>query len=330
MARAIYGRVTNQSGTPVNGAKVEAWDSDWPGDDDRMGVVYTDANGNYELHYHDGHWDTAPHNITTWRPDIYVTASVKNNNGDWVKLEKSKIYKDHKLKEDLKIDLVLPISQAISKRTDFQVSQYAFQFPNSFSIDNLIPDITGPWKMGLCGGMSAGALHRFNHKCAVPTQSVTPASGSPLYEELLERQLVTLSDGVLGKIFEWTQAPDVPHTHTIESIRQRQKAEWPILQSYIDAGKPAILCLIRAEGYFADITKNHQVLALGYEYLPTTRDLKVEIYDPNDKYGSNFLSLSLSGGRLGAKQFDSSGAPINCRGFFVASTTKASAKKHYS
>ena len=329
MSRTIHGRVTDQSGHPVKNIKIEAWDYDWPDDDDRMGVVYTDAKGKYELHYRGGHWDPAPHRITTWRPDIYVTANMKNNNGNWMRVAKSRVYKNHKLRKDLKIDLKIKIEPTLKKRLGFRVSKYGIKFRNSFTIKNLIPGIDGEWHMGLCGGMSAGALHRFNHKCVVPTQTTTPQSGHPLFNELWQRQVDTLSLGVIAKIYNWMRSPDLPHRHTPHSIRYRQKAEWPILRDYIDKGKPAILCLIREEGYLADITKNHQVLAFGYEYSPTTRDLKVEVYDPNDKNGSNFLILSLSGGRLGAHQINSHGSRINFRGFFELNTTAEASKKHY-
>jgi len=92
--------------------------------------------------------------------------------------------------------------------------------------------------------------------------------------------------------------------------------------------KPAILCLIRKEGYVAEIWKNHQERAFGYDYKPTPRNLTVEIYDPNDKHGTNFLHLCLSGGRLGAHQIDSSGNRINFRGFFVMSATEKASKDH--
>ena len=329
MARVIHGTVTNQSNQPLVNVKIEAWDDDSPDDDDRMGVVYTDASGNYELHYNGGHWDPAPHNITIWRPDIYITANIKNNNGDWMQVAKSRVYKDHKLAVDLKIDMRLTIEQPIKNRTNFQVSQYAFQFQNSFSITNILANIEGIWHMGFCGGMSAGALHRYNHKCTVPTQTSTPDRGDPLYNELFQRQIDTLANGVVAKIYDWMRSPDLPHSHTPHSIRYRQKVEWPILKDYIDRGNPAILCLIREEGYLAEISKNHQVLAIGYDYSPTPRDLKVEVYDPNDKDGSNFLILSLSGGRLGAHQINSSGTRINFRGFFVLNTTADASNKHY-
>ena len=330
MARTIHGKITNQNNKPVKNVKIEAWDADSPDADDRMGVVYTDANGNYELHYRKMDWDTDVFwSPSSWRPDIYITAKIKNNNGNWMRAAKSKTYKNHKLKKDRRIDLKINFAPVVKKRTGFKVSQYAFQFKNSFVVRNLIPTIPGVFHMGFCGGMCAGALHRFNHKCSVPRQATTPRSGSPLYKELFQRQVDTLMGGVILKIYDWMRSPDLPHTFTPHSIRFRQKGEWKILRAYLDQGKPMILCLIREEGYLADITKNHQVLAIGYEYDPTPRDLKVEIYDPNDKKGSNYLILSLSGGRLGAHQITSQGARINFRGFFVVSTTAEASKKHY-
>ena len=136
----------------------------------------------------------------------------------------------------------------------------------------------------------------------------------------------TLPVSMITEIYNWQRSPDLPHAHTPHSIRFRQKAQWKTLKEFIDKGKPTVLVLIREEGYVADITKNHQVLAFGYEYNPTTRDLTVEVYDPNDKNGSNFLHLCLGGGRLRAHQINSAGARINFRGFLVNWAGVAAAK----
>lgn len=328
VARTIYGKITDQHGQPVKGLKVEAWDSDWPDDDDRMGLTYTNSDGDYRFSYRGGHWDTAPHNITTWRPDIYVTVSIKNRAGRWTKLNQSKIYKNHKLKKDLRVDLQVQIAQTIQKRTSFVVSKHGFKFPNSFVVRDLF-GISGRWHMGFCGGMSAGALHRFNHGCEVPSQTTTPLDGDPLFEELMQRQLDSLPVGVIAKILEWQNAPDLPHLHTAESLRHRQKAEWRKLQEKLDNGTPAVLVLIREEGIFGDLTKNHQVLAIGYEYNPSSRDLTVEVYDPNDTAGSSFLYLCLGGGRLAARQEESDGTRVRLRAFFVNPAGTDASKKHY-
>lgn len=322
-----YGRITDQNNKGLGGLKVELWDDDSPDADDRMGVTYTDANGNYQFRYPGG-WDLRVPGSKGFRPDIYVAVSIKNRMGRWCQLKRSKTYKNHKLRKDKKIDLKLNIDAMQKKRIAFDVSKFAFKFPNKFSVKSVIEDFPGEWDMGLCGGMAAGALHRFYHGCKVPTQTSTPKSGA-LFDELYKRQLITLSDGEVVKIWDWQRSPDIPHAHTPHSIRFRQKGQWKVLKSYIDSGKPAILCLIRMEGYLAEIWKNHQVLAIGYEYEPTPRNLKVEVYDPNDCHGSNFLHLCLSGGRLGAHQIDSAGRTINLRGFFVMTTTDRASREHF-
>ena len=321
-----YGKIMNQNNKGLKGIKVELWDDDYPDADDRMGVTYTDASGNYEFRYPGG-WDLRVPGSTSFRPDIYITASIANNMGRWCRLKKSRTYKNHKLKNDKRIDLKVTVAATQKKRLAFNVRKFGFKFPNAFKIKDINPQFPGDVCMGLCGGMCAGALHRFNHGCPVPTQTQTPHSG-PLFNELYQRQLDTLSDGQVIRIWDWQRSPDIPHRHTTESIRHRQKGQWNVLKSYIDSGKPAILCLIRMEGYIAEIWENHQVLAFGYEYEPTPRNLKVEIYDPNDNFGSNFLYLCLSGGRLGAYQIKSRGVRINFRGFFVMTTTDKASKDH--
>lgn len=321
-----YGKIMDQNNNGLKGFKVELWDYDYPDADDRMGVTYTDANGNYEFRYPGG-WDFRVPGSRSFRPDIYITVSIKNSMGRWCQLKKSRTYTNHKLRNNRKIDLKINIAKKQQKRISFDVNKSAFKFCNAFNIRDINPDFPGDVDMGLCGGMSAGALHRFNHGCRMPTQTTTPHSG-PLFDELYKRQLITLSVNEVIRIWDWQRSPDIPHPHTPHSIRFRQKGQWKVLKSYIDSGKPAILCLIRMEGYIAEIWKNHQVLAFGYEYEPTPRNLKVEIYDPNDKDGSNFLYLCLSGGRLGAHQINSAGNRINFRGFFVMTTTKKSSKDH--
>lgn len=226
--------------------------------------------------------------------------------------------------------LKLTLKASKKKRISFDVKKFAFKFNNAFKIKDINDAFPGDVSMGLCGGMSAGALHRFKYDCCSPpdpNQTKTPHKGK-LFDELFERQLITLSDGQLARIWDWQRSPDLPHTHTPTSLRKRQKGQWKVLKSAIDHGEPVILCLIREEGYLASIWKNHQVVAIGYEYDPTIKDLKVEIYDPNDNNQSNFLYLCLGGGRLGAHQIDSRGNKINFRAFFVMTTTNKASEVH--
>ncbi|CAG1014906.1 carboxypeptidase-like regulatory domain-containing protein [Geobacter sp.] len=105
--REVYGTVLDKAGKPVAGARVNAWDSD-VGSDQKMGEAVTNQNGAYKIQYRGGAWDgrkTSYH--TQWRPDIYVTVEIKDEqNSPWYKAARSKIYQDHHMSENLKVDLV--------------------------------------------------------------------------------------------------------------------------------------------------------------------------------------------------------------------------------
>lgn len=74
--RTIYGYVRDNRGQPVSNVRVTAFDAD-VGNDQFMGRVMTDSRGYYEIHYNGGHWDDCPHEWDCWRPDIFVTVSVR-------------------------------------------------------------------------------------------------------------------------------------------------------------------------------------------------------------------------------------------------------------
>ena len=80
-------------------------------------------------------------------------------------------------------------------------------------------------------------------------------------------------------------------------------------------GRPTTIILIRAKGYFGNPTKYHQVLAVGYEFDPSRKDLIIQVYDPNKLKETHTLSMNLGlpDGKLYCK--DSSGS--RTRGFLV-------------
>ena len=88
------------------GATVRAWDSD-PGSDDHMGTTTTNDSGYYEIRYRGGHWDPAPHRVTRWRPDIYITVDRHRDTGQYVRVHKSRTYSNHRLRYGRKIDVNL-------------------------------------------------------------------------------------------------------------------------------------------------------------------------------------------------------------------------------
>ncbi len=316
MARKVYGRITDQNDAGVQGLRVQAWDDDWPDDNDLMGEAITSANGDYVINYEGGHWDPAPHNITTWRPDIFIAVQVKEATGNWAHLAKSGVHTNHKLADDLRIDLAVSIRPVEKKMTPFAPATHGFKFVNNFTLQPSVFGLDlGSWDLGLCGGMSAGALHRFNAGQPIPNDANPPAQGTPLFDELLDRQKRSLPASVIQRIYDWQSAPDESHWNRKHSVGYLTKQEWPGLKAELDANRSTQLVLIRVEGYLANISKNHQVLAIGYEWNPTTKDLTIYDCDPNDPGNTNRLTmnLGLSNSRLVAQ--DSTGKRL--RGFFV-------------
>jgi len=309
MARKIYGTIRDtNTGKGVKGLRVEAWDDDYPDGDDFMGSTTTDANGNYRISYSGGHWDpSVSHRVTIWRPDIYIRVLTRNATGQWVKLAKSGVHSDHKLENDLQIDLDVEIKKPVSKKTPFDPNQHGFHFANSFTVR---PDILKgvdlrSWRMGFCGGMVAAALHRFKKGESLPADTHPLAPGTALYDGLLSRQIKTLMTPniILDTIYDCQSAPDEGHWYRKHSVGSRTKREWWKLKNSLDNNKPAILVLIRVKGYSANRTRNHQVLATGYDYDPTTKDLTIQVYDPNHPHETRTLSMNigLPKSRLGAK-----------------------------
>ncbi len=318
MANKIYGTVTNLAaqGAPVSGLRISAWDDDWPDGDDFLGETLTNTKGQFELSYSDAYWDPKIEGFDSWRPDIYIIAEIRNKSRRWIRLSKSQIFKDHDLKQDLQINLEVNIQPAVVQKTNFEPKEHGFHFINFFELK---PDLfgidLGTWEMGFCGGMCAGALNRFRNKIKPPPDGNTPADNTSLFEELFQRQFNSTPPDLMVLLYEWQSAPSVSSVWRKQSLANRARGEWNKLKHELDNGKPTILILIRANGYFDNPTKNHQVLATGYEFDPATKDLVVFTYDPNvrDTVSTLSMSLGLPDGSLYLKD----SASKTTRGFLV-------------
>ena len=318
MARRIFGKITDQHGEPVEGLLVKAWDDDWPDGDDLMGEELTDAKGDYQISYAPGHWDAAPHAVPTWRPDIFISVHIRNAAGQWVKLRKSRVYENHRLSKNLRINLKVDIEEPERNNTSFKPRRHGFHFHNFFTISPRVFGIDlGTWNMGLCGGMCAGALNRFNNDVDVPVDTTPPEEGTLLYKELLHRQIRSLMDptNIIDDIYDWQSAPDEGQPYRKHSVGYRTKKQWWKLKARLDEGKPTSLVLIRAEGYLGNLSDNHQVVAIGYRYNPTTKDLSISVYDPNHPDQTHTLSMNLGLPRSRLSARDSTGNRL--RGFLV-------------
>ncbi len=191
-----------------------------------------------------------------------------------------------------------------------------FEFPNLSSIS--LPLIhSGPISLGeiiygLCGGMCFTALDYFKSGLAIPDIANVNDINLGLFFYLWNRQLNSLSIGVVEKIIAWMLSDD--QTLADKVVRD----EVPALRSGLDSGQPVVLCLIRVRG-FSNPTQNHQVTAIGYDLDSDTNRLTIYLYDPNHPGEEPTLSLDLAqpGQSIGLAQ--STGEPL--RGFFVIDYT---------
>ena len=327
MRRKIFGQITDVSNAdkPIKGLKVEAWDDDWPDGDDFMGSAFTDENGQYKISFFNGNWDSGYTDPFSKFPDIYLAVNIKNAAGKWVRLGKSGVHQDHPLNKDLQINLGVKISPKMIKRIPFNPDQNGFHFVNSFKISPKKLKLNlDDWNMGFCGGMSAAACRHFLEKTKIPKDKTTPKSGSPLFNMLLKRQIKSTPPSLIAKMYDWQSAPDIGDWWRKSGIGQRTKKEWPKLKTELDDDLPTILVLIRSSGYFSDPTKNHQVLAYGYEYNPATKDLVIYVYDPNkpDQESKLTMNLGLPEGKLFLRDTNSK----RTRGLFVNPAGKIASK----
>jgi len=170
----------------------------------------------------------------------------------------------------------------------FDPTDHGFLFYNSFTISpSLLGVSLGEWSMGLCGGMSLAAVRAFCSKQDLSSRTTAPRQGQSLFNEILQLQITTIPASVISRIFAWQCSPDLSHDWCLHSMGYRTKREWPKIQECLDAGRPVVLMLIRKEGAFADITENHQVVAIGYRIYGNMRI--IHIYDPNHPQETNHL-----------------------------------------
>jgi hypothetical protein len=99
----------------------------------------------------------------------------------------------------------------------------------------------------------------------------------------------------------------------ISLARSIKRWEIPKVRSEIDQNNPAVLALVRVKG-ISDPTKNHQVLAIGYEFDTGLELMTINIYDPNYPKEDHALTMDFSNPSQGIKlQHSKDGSQ---RGFF--------------
>jgi hypothetical protein len=141
---------------------------------------------------------------------------------------------------------------------------------------------------GLCGGMGFAVRDRFEAGLAVPGDAVPPAAGTPLFAEIVRRQVDSFDRLVRLPFRFWSLAalhPDRPtRLSRVLGLAPRGtlavRDEWPRLRAEIEAGRLAMVGLVRSAGRSPfSLGQNHQVLAWGYRVAG--QELAIRIYDPN-------------------------------------------------
>jgi hypothetical protein len=164
----------------------------------------------------------------------------------------------------------------------FRPSRYGFRFRNSWPSQpartlNLgfarIP--IGDTGRGLCGGMIFAARDRFERNEDAPPDAVPPQPGTPLFKEIVDRQFASF-----GRLFSvpvrfWIAAAGGGSRRARETAR----AAWPAIRAEIDAGRPAMIGLVRLATWNPLAPLGHQVV--GFRYDETAERVGIGVYDPN-------------------------------------------------
>ncbi len=153
---------------------------------------------------------------------------------------------------------------------------------------------------GLCGGMALAAIDRFLRGEPPPADREPPAPGTPLFAEIVRRQVDSLELGLaVARFYRASAVSDAARA------RIAVGDAWPAARRAIDAGRPAALGLVHTAS--ADprrLIGNHQVVAYGYELDSDAGRVSLAIYDPNHPEDDAIrLKLTLAGPR-GPVTFD--------------------------
>lgn len=146
---------------------------------------------------------------------------------------------------------------------------------------------------GLCGGMTFLAADEHRAGGGPPPDTTAPGPSSQLYARILRRQVDSFDGGRLPLRFWSMASPLRPRRETgwartlgrlgvdLHSRAHVMIAlEWPRIRRELDAGRLVPLGLVRAVSCSPlALTRNHQVLAWGYDLEGGLATLR--IYDPN-------------------------------------------------
>jgi hypothetical protein len=135
----------------------------------------------------------------------------------------------------------------------------------------------GDASAGLCGGMSWLVRERFEAGLPIPPDTTPPSNGSPLFRSIVRRQVMSL-DWLRGPMKFWWMGL----RGRDRALRQTLEVQWPRIRREIDAGRLALVGLVRNQGWSPwQLTDSHQVLAYGYSVDEESGAVTLRLYDSN-------------------------------------------------
>jgi hypothetical protein len=218
-------------------------------------------------------------------------------------------------------DSILKSSADLLKAAKPGAAKSRFSGPqNGFAFVNSFPFLEGRWIrflnrliIGLCGGMCYAALDCYHAGRKLPGIQKASDLEQRWKKYLRSRQRQSVPLSALGKLFLWVGKSDA------EVARLTLRKEFPRLRRRLDRGEPAVLLLVRTEG-FQNPTLNHQVVATAYNVRPPAVSIEdfravIDLYDPNHpgEEPSIILDWSTRTGEITLRQTTGEGL----RGFFV-------------
>ena len=202
-------------------------------------------------------------------------------------------------------------------KTSFDITKNSFQFINRFELPKILDVRLSFLKLknivyGLCGGMSFAAIDYFKLGRLVPEYNEPEEINVRLFYYLWNRQLDSLGGATMRKLVMCMLRSDPSLGKAVIT------EEVPKLRSLIDQGTPAVLALVRVKG-LNDPTRNHQVLATGYEFDPDAQQMTLTLYDPNHPRMAPTITFNMQDPSKGIDIKQSTRESL--RGFFVIDYT---------
>jgi len=168
----------------------------------------------------------------------------------------------------------------------FLPSTHGFHFANAWphgptlTFGPLDPRMVGVGDAadGLCGGMVYTAADLFLAGVPIPADREPFANGSPRFNAIVRRQVESLY-WLTVPVRYWLISA-LGGRFGGDRARATLEHEWPKAKRELDAGRPALIGLIRVASVNPwQLTMNHQVMAWGY--AEDGRGVTLNLYDPN-------------------------------------------------